>query len=469
MVKISNWKDRTMKIAGGDVRFSSENHAEQLDLTLENTAQKRIFRQRSGTQRINPEAPRVIVDRVSLSQKQTTAFQSGYGAKITGKSMVTSPRDGEAVLHEQTQVVEKLVGGIIDKEAVMRKMTAGRDVVLDGVDVPPEGPSDPAGRSSLPSFATVSSVREISLKRTDIHFESEMAAFSARGSVTTMDGRSIDFSLDLSLDRTFLSRTEEEILVQQWQERVDLTDPLVISLDGRMPELTDAVFAFDLNADGSKEDVSFASAGAGFLAFDKNGDKVINDGTELFGPRTGNGFKELQAFDKDQNGWIDENDAVFSQLVVWTKDETGSDRLVTLKEAGIGAIGLGHAATLMDVAAMDNTLKGRLRSTGMFLFETGEVGTVHQVDLAERKIQGAGPAQAPAPALADSQGATAAEQGRGWEQPQLFQAPPSESVNPLQDLQERIKALKEEMKHLLENTGVVRGPVREIRYRKIHT
>jgi len=414
--------------------FRSENHAQQRDLTLENTAQKRIVRQRSGTQRIDPEAPGVIVDRVSLSKKQTAAFQSGYGAKIAVKSMVTSPRDSEAVLHEQTQVVEKLVGGIIDKKAVMRKMIAGKDVVLD---------------------SSVSSVREISLKRTDIHFESEMAAFSARGSVTTMDGRTIDFSLDLSLDRTFLSRTEEETLVQQWQERVDLTDPLVISLDGRMPELTDAVFAFDLNADGRKEHVCFASAGAGFLAFDKNGDQIINDGTELFGPRTGNGFEELQAFDGDQNGWIDENDAVFSQLVVWTKDETGSDRLVSLKEAGIGAIGLGYAATLMDVTAMDNTLKGRLRSTGLFLFETGAVGTVHQMDLAERKIQETASVQP----LADSPTASAAMQAPDREQPQLFQAPlfqtpPPETANPLKDLQERIKAQKEEMKRLLENTVV---------------
>ena len=444
-----------MKITGENVTFRSENHAQQRDLTLENTAQKRIVRQRSGTQRIDPEAPGVIVDRVSLSKKQTAAFQSGYGAKIAVKSMVTSPRDSEAVLHEQTQVVEKLVGGIIDKKAVMRKMTAGKDVVLDSVDMQPEGAADPAGRSFLPSFSSVSTVQEISLKRTDIHFESEMAAFSARGSVTTMDGRTIDFSLDLSLDRTFLSRTEEETLVQQWQERVDLTDPLVISLDGRMPELTDAVFAFDLNADGRKEHVSFASAGAGFLAFDKNGDKIINDGTELFGPRTGNGFEELQAFDGDQNGWIDENDAVFSQLVVWTKDETGSDRLVSLKEAGIGAIGLGYAATLMDVTAMDNTLKGRLRSTGMFLFETGAVGTVHQMDLAERKIQETASVQP----LADSPTASAAMQGPDREQPQLFQAPlfqapPPETANPLKDLQERIKAQKEEMKRLLENTVV---------------
>ncbi len=437
-----------MKITGGDIIFSSENHANQLNLTFESTEKQRIVRQRYGTQRINPEAPRVIVDRVSISREHRAAFQSGYGARITGSSMVTSHQDGATVLHEQTAVVEKLVGGIIDKKAVMKKMTAGQDLVPDGLNVPQEAAADAAGRSSLSSFSTVSSVREISLKRTNIHFESEMADFSAQGCVTTMDGRSIDFTLDLSLDRTFLSRTEEETLVQQWQERADLTDPLVISLDGRMPELTDAVFAFDLNGDGRKENVSFASAGAGFLAFDKNSDGVINDGTELFGPQTGNGFEELRVFDKDQNGWIDENDDVFSQLAVWTKDENHRDRLITLKETGIGAIGLGNAATLMDVTAMDNTLKGRLKSTGVVLFETGEAGTVHQMDLAERKIQGTGPDHSPA----GSSNPSAAMQSQGRKQTQLFQAAPSESPNPLKDLQERIKFLKEEMKRLLENS-----------------
>ncbi len=36
--------------------------------------------------------------------------------------------------------------------------------------------------------------------------------------------------------------------------------------------------------------IAFATGNSGFLAFDKNADGMINDGSELFGPESGNGF-----------------------------------------------------------------------------------------------------------------------------------------------------------------------------------
>ena len=35
-------------------------------------------------------------------------------------------------------------------------------------------------------------------------------------------------------------------------------------------------------------------------------------------------FKDLAEYDEDHNGWIDENDSIFSKLKVWTKDENGN-------------------------------------------------------------------------------------------------------------------------------------------------
>ena len=68
---------------------------------------------------------------------------------------------------------------------------------------------------------------------------------------------------------------------------------------------------------------------------------MINDGNELFGTKSGDGFKDLAKYDKDRNGWIDEADDIFDDLRIWTKDEQGNDKLLTLKEAGVGAIYLG--------------------------------------------------------------------------------------------------------------------------------
>ena len=103
-------------------------------------------------------------------------------------------------------------------------------------------------------------------------------------------------------------------------------DPLVINFNGSAAQLTSTKFSFDIDTDGTTENISFAAPGSGFLALDKNHDGKINDGSELFGPASGNGFKELAAYDQDGNQWIDENDAVFSRLKVWSKDGEGKDR-----------------------------------------------------------------------------------------------------------------------------------------------
>lgn len=159
-------------------------------------------------------------------------------------------------------------------------------------------------------------------------------------------------------------------------------DPLVINFDATAAQLSDARLAFDLDADGSAERVPFVGPGSAFLALDRNGDGQIGGGGELFGPSTGNGFAELASYDQDRNGWIDENDPVYAQLLAWSKDGSGSDSLTPLKEGGVGAIYLGAAETQFDVKDQRNDAKGQVRSTSVYLREDGSAGTAQQIDLA---------------------------------------------------------------------------------------
>jgi hypothetical protein len=162
-----------------------------------------------------------------------------------------------------------------------------------------------------------------------------------------------------------------------------MTDPLVINLDTASATVSDQKFRFDLNADGTEEEISYLNSGSGFLALDKNGDGQINDGNELFGAKTGDGFGELSAYDSDGNGWIDEADEVFSKLKVWVKNEDGTDRLLSLKEANVGAIYLGSAST--DYSLTNRTAaeaNAQIRKTGVYLKETGQAGTIQHIDFA---------------------------------------------------------------------------------------
>lgn len=204
----------------------------------------------------------------------------------------------------------------------------------------------------------------------------ESMAFSAEGSVQTSDGRSITFNVSMEMSRSFAAAYE----ITGAEEAYVFTDPLVINMDTDNATLDDVKFYFDLNNDGTAEEISNLDQFSGLLALDKNGDGEINNGGELFGAMTGDGFKEMAAYDEDGNGWIDENDDVFSNLRVWVKCGTDDAQLLSLKEADVGAIFLGSQATNYTLADSSGEEGARVRQTGVYLKESGGAGTVQHVD-----------------------------------------------------------------------------------------
>lgn len=229
-----------------------------------------------------------------------------------------------------------------------------------------------SGNSPMNSVWT----REI--KMSSFTAESEQTTFSTTGMVRTEDGKEISFQLDLEMSRSFMEYNE---FISEETVQI-LTDPLVINLDNSTASVTDQKFLFDLDADGTMDNISFVGSGSGFLSLDKNNDGKINDGSELFGTKSGNGFADLAEYDKDKNGWIDENDEVFSKLKIWTKDKEGNDRLIGLAEAGVGAIYLGNVSTDFSLTNDKNTKNAQVRKTGVYLKESGQAGTVQHIDIA---------------------------------------------------------------------------------------
>lgn len=213
--------------------------------------------------------------------------------------------------------------------------------------------------------------------QTTSHYEYQETQFSVSGSIMTADGQEIEFSLSLKMTREIYQEDSLTLLTGNGPA----TDPLVLNFEGKAAELSNMTFAFDLDVDGSKEQVPFFRSGRGFLVFDRNQDGIINDGRELFGPSTGDGFKELAQFDDDGNLWIDENDPIFHRLAVWTKDESGTDKLESLEEKGVGAISLTNIETPFDLKDAANELQGQVRTTGIYLGESGSVNTIQQIDL----------------------------------------------------------------------------------------
>lgn len=110
--------------------------------------------------------------------------------------------------------------------------------------------------------------------------------------------------------------------------------PVIISLEGGSLRLTDAAggVLFDIDGDGTRERLSWTGAGSldAFLVVDRNGDRVVDNGSELVGNFTrfpgrqsfGNGFEVLRYLDTggmggDFNGAIDYRDSAYESLYLW--------------------------------------------------------------------------------------------------------------------------------------------------------
>jgi len=195
--------------------------------------------------------------------------------------------------------------------------------------------------------------------------ETEQTQWAAQGVVHTADGQEIRFGLQLQMQRSY---REETHLLVRLGNAAQPVDPLVINFGGTAAQLQDLRFAFDLDGDGHTEQVPLLAGQRAYLALDGNRNQRIDDGHELFGPATG-------------NGWIDANDTVYGELRLWTPVAEGPGRLRTLQEAGVGALALAAADTPFSLRTADNRTLGAVRATSVYLREDGGVGSTQQIDL----------------------------------------------------------------------------------------
>jgi hypothetical protein len=136
--------------------------------------------------------------------------------------------------------------------------------------------------------------------------------------------------------------------------------PIVIDLGNNGIDLGPAGVGvhFDMNADGIRDHVQWVRRGGdeGFLAFDRSGNGVVDDGAELFGVGTPlvlegrnarNGFVGLAQYDSRQlggndDGLITEADAIWPQLRIWLDANADGvstrDEMRTLRSFGLTAL-----------------------------------------------------------------------------------------------------------------------------------
>lgn len=361
---------KSKDVAGAILTLSAEATGKNLKETM---VEYQKQQEEEAKQRRQENEARSMQQMAERLQNQKTGGQfemsDEYDMKIKMLRQILAALRGEKV-PEDCKVKPQEKGGVLDlRSAEFRKiegvsfdLSAKASVSLGSIEIG----TNASGTTWQRITATSGFVGE-----------SESTTFASKGLVQTADGRNIDFNVEVSMSRAFMSQIDT-LEVQEYIK----TDPLMINLDTNIGSVSDQKFFFDLDSDGDEEQISFAGKGSGFLALDKNGDGKINDGFELFGTCSGDGFKDLAVYDEDGNGWIDENDSVFSKLKVWTKDENGNDYLIDLKKADVGAIYLSNADTQFSLKDDENKLNAEIKKTGIYLREsTGAVGTLNHVDL----------------------------------------------------------------------------------------
>ena len=336
---------------------------------------------------------------------EKTVENSLYEETSAGKKNTKEDRDATSVSDGNTDLLAAngFIGGVQDEEeiTIQSLLRQIRSFLLDfrhRLSLMIFGAS-PYGRNYLGEYSTANSlggtvvdlssgqngytVWNVTNYSKATYEEEESMTFSSVGKAVTADGRTIEFNMEIEMSRAFCESSE--VLTKQTE--VVMTDPLVISLDSNPVSVSDQKWRFDIDGNGTDDGISLLSKGSGFLAFDKNEDGKINNGTELFGAKTGNGFRELAEYDEDGNGWIDENDEVYSKLSVWIKDDTGNDKLIGLKQANVGAIYLANLSTDFSMKSeRDNSHNAQLRRTGMYLTEDGMANTIQQLDMVNSLI-----------------------------------------------------------------------------------
>ena len=231
----------------------------------------------------------------------------------------------------------------------------GRQVLL----AKPDDFSANGGSAERVAAAFTASLKVAARDRVGLGVEHELQAsvpdagapaLEITGIVKTADGAKIPIRLKLEMSREFAPHRGVSLLFSG----AEPGDPLVMHLRGKFAELSDSTFAVDLKTDGSLEPVRELRPGSAFLLSGRDLNGRPTNGSELFGPRTGDGFAELREQDADGTAWTDEEDPAYHFLRLLSRDEAGEEEAV----------------------------EGPANVTGGSLTERGVAGMIQHIDLA---------------------------------------------------------------------------------------
>ena len=166
-------------------------------------------------------------------------------------------------------------------------------------------------------------------------------------------------------------------LLKIWEK----VDPVVLNLSKEETATLNyiSITHFDYDGDGFAEMTEWIGKNQGLLAMDRNGNGIIDDGSELLGNQTilsngrqaVDGYQALAELDDNKDGIIDASDTSWSKLLVWVDNGDGvtqNDELKTLDELGIVSLSLNENTSEVD---------SHIKNIGTFSWSDGATGEMN--------------------------------------------------------------------------------------------
>jgi hypothetical protein len=106
--------------------------------------------------------------------------------------------------------------------------------------------------------------------------------------------------------------------------------------------IRDKEFNYDFDQDGNAERLNNIELGSIFLGIDRNKDGKVNNASELVGNKSKAAFEELKEYDKNGDGWINQDDDIWNDLRAFKKIDHANvgDIDMSLDALGIKGISL---------------------------------------------------------------------------------------------------------------------------------
>ncbi|WP_114096729.1 hypothetical protein [Thalassospira profundimaris] len=327
-----------------------------------------------ATDNTNLSSQRSIVDQIDLSIEANRRLEQALGAFQ------------RPVFEIQTSALDVVNAIKPAMDEAQTRMNREAFIVLAMMGVPPAKAramanamtgGAPEDMAVISGNGSRGSVQELALNITKGAAQINFGALSVSSRSIEIDISAFEAKFSKVAGQASISISEFEAHIEM--VRIEIAqafqkDPLILDLDGNGIEITSLQDGqkFDIDGDGTAEQTAWIRGADALIALDRNGDGKINDGRELFGDQNGakDGFAELAKYDDNLDGLIDQQDSVFSSLVLLRAD--GSQQ--KLSDAGIRSISLSM------ITPLDQRLiGGDLVAGSQFERDDGSVGQVGEV------------------------------------------------------------------------------------------